>query len=319
MRGYYSIKNFLSFLFTIPLVINCAAAGDTKNEYKTDPATGIKYLFFKHNEKGEKPVMGDVAYIRITYKTANDSLLFDSHSEGRTDSASLIPLTLRKSFEGCLEQGVSLMAVGDSASFLISADSIYLKAFRLKSLPPYIKQGSELKFYIKLVKFKTAKELNEEEYALIEKHREEMKKMQNEESTSIEKYLKDNKITVKPTMIDSLYILEHSGSTKGKPVEDGDSVVVKYTGQFLNGTVFDQSDRGDGGKGTFKFLLRYNAPIIRGWIEVLLNMHEGEKERVLFPSSLAYGPIGAGKTIRPFTPLLFEIEVVKVISPPFNK
>lgn len=295
--------------------INCYA-GSEKDDYKTDPATGVKYLFFKQDKKGAKPIMGDIAYVRLSYKREDDSLLFDSHAGGRSDSTSIVPLTLKSSFHGSLEQGIALMAVGDSASFLINADSIYLKVFKLKALPHYIKEGSDLKFYIKLVRFETQSQLKDEQYAMIEKHRADMNTMQKAESDSIKKYLKAKNISVKPTMIDSLYILQRTGNP-GKPINEGDSVELKYSGIFLNGTVFDQSDKGDGGKGTVKILYRHNAQLIKGWLVVLETLHEGEKIRILLPSSLAYGSYGA-KAIKPFTPLLFEIEIVKVTSP-FDK
>ncbi|HTA26256.1 MAG TPA: FKBP-type peptidyl-prolyl cis-trans isomerase, partial [Bacteroidia bacterium] len=70
-----------------------------------------------------------------------------------------------------------------------------------------------------------------------------------------------------------------------------------------------------GSKGTFKFLYRHNAQLIKGWLEILQTMHEGEKVRFLLPSSMAYGSYGAGKAIKPYTPLLFEMEILRVSSP----
>jgi FKBP-type peptidyl-prolyl cis-trans isomerase FkpA len=303
------------FLLAIITTFTCAA-GDVKNDYKTDPATGVRYLFIKQNKKGIKPAMGDIAFVRLEYKREDDSLLFNSHAGGRTDSTSEIPLTIQATFHGCLEQGIAMMSVGDSASFLINADSIYLKVFKVKTFPKFIKEGSSLKFYIKLVRFETPSQLKDDQYAMIEKRRAEDKRVQSAETDSIKKYLADKNIKVKPTMVDSLYILQRTG-TIGRPINIGDSVEVKYTGMFLDGSVFDQSDRGDGSKGTFKLVYTRNAKLIRGWIEVLQTMHEGEKVRFLLPSSLAYGPAGM-KAIKPYTPLLFELEVIKVSSP-FDK
>jgi FKBP-type peptidyl-prolyl cis-trans isomerase FkpA len=184
----------------------------------------------------------------------------------------------------------------------------------VKALPPYIRQGSKLKFYIKLVKIETADQLQARQYALILQRRTDMEKMKNAEADSIHRYLTSKNIQVKPTAIDSLYILERTG-TPGRPINEGDSVELKYTGMFLNGKIFDQSNRGDGGPGTYKIVYRHNAKLIAGWLDVLETMHQGETVRVLLPSSLAYGSYGAGKDIKPFTPLLFEIKVIKVSSP----
>lgn len=306
-------KRFFILSLLLVSAVFTSTAGNKEREYKTHAGTGVKYLFFKQDKKGPKPVMGDIAYVRIVYKTSTDSILFDSH-EGHTDSTSIIPLTLTSTFKGSLEQGITLMATGDSASFLVSADSIYLKLFKLKALPAYIKPGSDLKFYVKLLRFETPGELKTREYAMILQRRADMQKMKKAEADSIRKYLKERNIQVKPTMVDSMYILERTG-TPGRPINEGDSVEIKYTGMFLDGTVFDQSDRGDGGPGTIKIVYRHNAKLIKGWLDVLETMHQGETVRVLLPSSLAYGSYGAGKDIKPYTPLLFEIKVIRVSSP----
>ena len=43
--------------------------------------------------------------------------------------------------------------------------------------------------------------------------------------------------------------------------------------------------------------------IIKGWAEILGTMHEGEKAKILLPSSLAYGAQQAGADILPYSPL----------------
>ncbi len=295
-----------------------STAADGKIDYKKDPATGVRYLFFKQNSPAVKPAAGDIAFVCVTYKRDDDSLLFDSRTGGHTDSTGSFPLNLKSVFQGSLEQGIQMMSVGDSASFLINADSLYIKAFKLKALPHFIKEGSDLKFYVKLIRFATPDQLKDEQHTKVEKRFDELKKIQNSEADSIKRYLTKNNIKTKPTMVDSIYILERSGGNMIRPIEEGDSIEVKYTGMLLNGTIFDQSNKGDGGKATYKLLFKHNAQLIKGWIEVLSTMHEGEKVRFLLPSSMAYGPFGASKSIPAFTPLLFEIEVIKVISP-FDK
>jgi len=129
------------------------------------------------------------------------------------------------------------------------------------------------------------------------------------ELATIAKYVADNKVTVQPNA-DHLYILSKTAGN-GKTITNGHDVEVKYKGMFLDGRVFDASAN-HGGKGTFSFVYSPDVPLIQGWIDVIGNMQEGEKVSVLIPSWLAYGSRGAGGLIPPFTPLLFDIEVVKV-------
>jgi FKBP-type peptidyl-prolyl cis-trans isomerase len=129
------------------------------------------------------------------------------------------------------------------------------------------------------------------------------------EKTAIAKHIAEKHPTAKH-LEDSLYILSNTAGS-GKAVGNGDNVEVRYKGMFLDGKVFDQSAN-HGGKGTFSFVYSQDVPLIQGWIKVIGNMREGEKISVLIPSWLAYGQRGAGGLIPGNTPLVFDIEVVKV-------
>ena len=138
----------------------------------------------------------------------------------------------------------------------------------------------------------------------------ESEKRKAEEAQVISNYLSSNNIKVQPTE-EGLYILS-SQPGKGKKIEDGDEVSVKYTGMLLNGKIFDSTDRHGPGHETFDFTFSPEMPLIEGWILAFATMREGDKVRLLLPSSIAYGGGQAGPDIMPYTPLIFDIEVVKV-------
>lgn len=101
--------------------------------------------------------------------------------------------------------------------------------------------------------------------------------------------------------------LQYKVLNKGKgPKPTADSTVtVHYSGKLLDGTEFDSSySRGE--PATFGV-----GQVIPGWTEVLQMMPEGSKWEVYIPSSLAYGPGGAGQHIGPNATLVFEIELLK--------
>jgi FKBP-type peptidyl-prolyl cis-trans isomerase len=133
--------------------------------------------------------------------------------------------------------------------------------------------------------------------------------MESPEKAAIAKFIAEKHANAKH-LEDSLYVLSNTPGT-GKAVANGDDVEVRYKGMFLDGKVFDQS-ADHGGKGTFSFVYSQDVPLIQGWIKVIGNMREGEKISVLIPSWLAYGQRGAGGLIGPNTPLIFDIEAVKV-------
>lgn len=284
-----------------------------KVAYTVDAATGVKYHFYRHNTKGQKAAMDDIATLIIQWKNDKDSILFNSIANKRRrpgDSIGTIMIMLKKSFNGCLEQGITLMADGDSASFLISADSLYLKTFHMKALPPFLHAGTELTFDVRLLKYQTHDEImkiQEDEKKLRDAQSDKLKQA---EPQLISKYLADSNYgKIKPTA-DSIYFLKNTPGN-GKGVAIGDSVYCRYVGKFLDGKIFDQSSiHGD---GLFPFV--YNgaaSPVIKGWSITIGGMTEGGKVTVLIPSKLAYGANGAGRMISPYTPLIFDIELVKV-------
>lgn len=298
------------------LVISFVGLGNVRAQdktYQTNPTTSLKYHFINHDSSGKKPAEGDVTKVILLYKTQKDSVLFDSHA-GKADSNASITIPIKFPFKGCLEQGIAMMAVGDSASFIISADSLYLKAFKQKALPSYMKHGDILKFNVKLLSFKTAGEMKEQRTKKIESARAELNVRKMNEAMEIKKYLSDNHLKIKPAFTDSIYVVERSGKP-GRAVNDGDSVEIRYKAMLTDGTIFDQSDSVHG-HASYKFQYSHEAHLIRGWIEILGMMHEGEKVKVLVPSSLAFGSNQAGEAVKPYSPLIYEIEVLKVI--PFN-
>lgn len=99
------------------------------------------------------------------------------------------------------------------------------------------------------------------------------------------------------------------GGDGAKPV-DGDNVEVHYTGWLTNGTKFDSSrDRGT----TTKFGVNQ---VIAGWTEGLKLMTPGTRCKFVIPGNLAYGPQGRPPKIPANATLVFDVELVSVVSMP---
>jgi FKBP-type peptidyl-prolyl cis-trans isomerase len=132
------------------------------------------------------------------------------------------------------------------------------------------------------------------------------KKYVEQEEEKIQDYLKSNpnlSFELKPS---GLYYVTIQQGTGIIPVKH-DTAYIKYTGRFLSGNIFDTN------VGTTDTL---SVPVDEGWMiqgfdEGITYMKVGEKAQLLIPSKLAYGPTGY-YIIGGYTPLLFDIELVKV-------
>jgi len=89
----------------------------------------------------------------------------------------------------------------------------------------------------------------------------------------------------------------------GAQPKAGGKVQVRYVGRVPDGSVFDQNQTPQW------FSL---GSVIEGWQVALPQMHVGAKWRLVIPSAQAYGAEGAGDLIPPYTPLVFEIELLGV-------
>jgi len=91
----------------------------------------------------------------------------------------------------------------------------------------------------------------------------------------------------------------------GDSPEATDQVKVHYTGELINGEVFDSS-RERGQPVTFGL-----NQVIPGWTEGLQLMNEGARYKLYIPSDLAYGQ-GGNQAIGPNATLVFDVELLAV-------
>lgn len=96
----------------------------------------------------------------------------------------------------------------------------------------------------------------------------------------------------------------------GKVAKKKDTLLMHYTGRLEDGTKFDSShDRGQ----PLQFDLGIGQ-VIKGWDEGIEGMKVGGKRTLKIPSEMGYGARGAGTVIPPHANLIFDIELVDVVS-----
>jgi hypothetical protein len=98
----------------------------------------------------------------------------------------------------------------------------------------------------------------------------------------------------------------------GKKAEKyGEAMMISYEGRFLNGYVFDD---GATKEKAFRYVRGQQWQVVKGLEKALAGMTEGEKAQFILPSDLAFGIKGLADIVPPHTPVVYEVEVVKVIK-----
>lgn len=279
------------------IAVLAASCGDGYEQ--TD--SGLKYKIHTENE-GDKPKIGDFLTLHVLYKTETDSVFFDTRKYSKPIK---VPL-MKPSYNGSFEEGLAMLGAGDSATFIVSADSVFTKVFMANQLPAFIKKGSMMKIDVKIMDIETKAEIDAEVKQL-------MAKKKQEEGRDLQAYISSKKITAQPNEKGMYIITTKEG--KGPLVPQGKTVAIHYTGKFLNGETFDSSSKNG---QPIEFQVGAVGQVIPGWEEAIPHMKVGQKATLIIPSHLAYGergipdPQSGNYIIAPFTPLVFDIEIVSV-------
>jgi len=303
-----------TFLF---LIVFCAysfigyAQKNTKTSHKpgaksegkySKTVSGLEYRIVKDSIGKNYPEDGGFFTFWFALKTDKDSIIENQFSSERPVGIPTPEITFKPS----IEEGFRLLTQGDSAVFLLNADTLYLKTFQ-QPKPAFIVSGSKLKMIVKMDKVYSKHFVDS--VMAIQQAQEDQKLSEGNEiykrdSASIQDYLKTHNIQGVFTPSGAVVVILKPNPT-GKTIASGDNIQAGYIGKLLaDGSIFDQSAPGD----YFSFTVG-TGQVIRGWDEGFLKLKHGEKALILIPSRLAYGSRGAGAAIPPNAPLVFEVEV----------
>jgi len=213
-------------------------------------------------------------------KTEVDSISYAvGTSVGKSIQTSFLEFDREKFFAG-------LQHVIDSLDVLITEEQAQLaiQAYINKNKPVLMKRQQEAMAKEKEKKFGHVKEAGE-------------------------KFLEENKTEDGVMITESglQYKILEEGS--GEIPEATDKVKVHYTGTLIDGTKFDSSiDRGN------PFTFSLTGGVIQGWLEGVKLMSVGSKYKFFIPQELGYGSNPRPGVIRPFDPLIFEIELLEIVK-----
>ena len=263
----------------------------------------IYYKLLAIGEEVKTAKAGDYITADITYRNMNDSTFFTGRRRFQLSESH---------FSGSIDECFAMLSEGDSASFIISANNFFLKTLETQK-PRFLARQATIKVDIRLVEVQTEEEYQREKQAFLTW----IEDFGDYEKVILTQFIEQKKINATPTASGLYFITTAPGN--GPAVAPGDTVIVDYEGKFFNGKFFDSTKKR---QEPFSFVYGQKWQVIDGLEEAIGLMRQGQKALVILPSNLAFGKDGSSTgIIPPFTSVVFEVELVKVIKgvPPSEK
>ncbi len=287
------------YIVVVLVLSSCWNNSPYKGYTKTD--SGLCYKLQVIGDGKCKPAAGDLLQLIITYKTEQDSIFYDTYSSNETGKV-ILPFA-HSSFKGSFEEGLTKMNAGDSVSFIVSADSLFQKFFKM-DMPLFLKPGSVVKMDVKLHRI-----LNRRGYETeLQNYQQLVEDHDIEEQRKLQMYLDTNQVQFSALKNGMYYLPIKQGA--GDVAEKGNSVKINYKGYFLNGKKFESTyERGQ----PLEFTIGEQEQVIKGFEKAINLMNEGAKAKFIIPSQLAFGKTGSSTGIvPPYSTVIYEIEVMNI-------
>lgn len=209
----------------------------------------------------------------------------------KKDEAYIAGLQIGQQVSGRMFEAISRQVFGNDSTMGLDKDNFlagFMAAVLKKSVVPVEEAQAYVNTHVEAIKAKA------------------LEATYGENKAAGEKFLEENKAKegVKTTASGLQYKVIKEG--KGEIPTETSTVKVHYKGTLIDGTEFDSS-------------YKRNAPssfranqVIKGWTEALTMMPVGSKWELYIPQELAYGARETGGQIKPFSTLIFEVELLEI-------
>ena len=213
------------------------------------------------------------------------------HRTGKQEKAYIAGIQIGQQVSGDMIENINMQLFGNDSAQSLSKDNF------LAGFIAAVKNGAVVSV--------------EDARTFVETHTEAIKAKAleakyGENKAAGEKFLAENK--TKEGVITTESGLQYKVIKEGKgeiPTKES-SVKVNYKGTLIDGTEFDSSYKRNA-PATFRA-----DQVIKGWTEALTMMPVGSKWELYIPQELAYGARETGGQIKPFSTLIFEVELLEI-------
>jgi FKBP-type peptidyl-prolyl cis-trans isomerase len=270
------------------LVDNSIDAAPTK--------TGLYFIPIEKG-KGAKPDTGDMCQVFLSVKElGNDQLLYSNFEDRAID----VEYGNEFDTEG-FREGLGMLRPGGKATLIVPS-WIGVGSAGREVVAPH----TTLIYEVKLQAIRSLEEVKKDRAQHKKDKEAEKERLKEEEPSKIANYVKKNNISVEPTE-SGLYLIE-TVEGKGENPVDSNTVTIQYIHYDLDGNVLQSSYEDE---TPFTYVVGTGA-VIKGWEEAVKLMRKGSKSWMLMPSSIGYGDYQRTKEVKPYSPLVFELELIEV-------
>lgn len=290
MRKTFRLSFYLLYLF---LVFSCNRTETTNGYTQKDD---FYYKLLSIGDGKLKPDTSDYLLVSAACFTEKDSLFWDTKHDAPGG------FYIHRNF-GPFAKHLYTMSEGDSLHYLVPTVKFFKGFFGFPAAAFFCEKDSCVKLAVKIERI-----VSPDEYVHISDslHALELER-KNEEYGQINHYVTqyfNNSINLAADAF-----MEITAATKGDTIGEGSRIKVLFKGSFLDGRAADISSASK----PFEFTMGQEGQVIEGLRRAFCHLKEGEKAKIILPSRLAFGSTGSSDgSIAPYTPLLYEVEIIDV-------
>ena len=242
-----------------------------------------------------KPDTADYLWLDARALTLKDSVFWDTKHDAFQNY-----FVKQNSFS--FAKHLFTLSAGDSVQYLIPSPLFFKEVFKFP-VPFFSQKDSCVKFSVKIMRIVSRKEytrINDSLGAAVLQQK-------NKEYMQINNYATLN--FKNPVQLGKDAFMQITLPTSLDTIKKGSKISILYKGYFLDGRLADFTPAGK----PFEFTIGQEGQIIDGLRLALYHLKKGEKAKIILPSRLAFGSRGSSNgSIAPYTPLLYEVEVLDV-------
>lgn len=276
------------YIFLLCAIAACSNSGALEHGY-SHHSKGYAYKLHAFGDGYIKSKPTDYVIAEVEFLSTDiDSISF-------TD---IYTVQVAEQDSACLPQLFLHARQGDSTSFIVTNSACIIQ-YLPTEYAEMLKETKKLQLNAKVISV-----YDEQSYLKkIEEYNAWTESKKEFERITIQSYIEKHSLQF--SKINDIYKSIVKAGNNRKPTPDS-LIQIRYQGSLLSGEIINHFT-------SLEFAYNSKWQVIEGIEKALATMTEGERAVIIVPSNFAWGSTGTSDgTIAPFTPIIFDLELVSV-------